>query len=410
MIRFDVPYGGGRLAFSLPEACVRQARGRPDTPRRPSEEDRLRLAHGIGEARTLLVVVNDAYRPTPTQELLEPFAPELSRCGEVRIVIATGMHPAPAREEIDRLLGDWSRRHTVHVHDDRSACTDFGCLRDGSRLELNSLLEWPEKILLVGSVEPHFFAGFTGGPKQILPGLASRACTEANHRHATHPLCRPLQLEGNPVAMGIREAGERFAARLLSIQAVQGSAGWEPFCGEEPATFQAASRRARAVTERTWDEPLDGLVAVLGPPLDRNLYQLQKGFENHLAAVKDGGWVLLVSACADGVGNDFFGRLAASFPDRRRLPAWGAQRYSLGLHKLYRTAAARERCELSLYSQLPAGVVESVYLEPVDDLQSWLDRRVGRSQAVGVVEPADRLVSTVSRPQTRDNVKGAADG
>ena len=121
MIRFDVPYGGGRLAFSLPEACVRQARGRPDTPRRPSEEDRLRLAHGIGEARTLLVVVNDAYRPTPTQELLEPFAPELSRCGEVRIVIATGMHPAPAREEIDRLLGDWGRRHSVHVHDGRSA-------------------------------------------------------------------------------------------------------------------------------------------------------------------------------------------------------------------------------------------------------------------------------------------------
>jgi nickel-dependent lactate racemase len=347
----------------------------------------------------LLVVVNDAYRPTPTQELLAPFAEALSTCGEVRFVVATGMHPPPGTDDIARLLGSWAERYPVQVHKERSECSDFGLMRDGTRLELNALLTWPRRILLVGSVEPHFFAGFTGGPKQLLPGLASRACTEANHRHATHPLCSPLQLKGNPVALGIREAGERFADRLLSTQAVAGPTGWEPFWGEEPHTFDRACRRARAVAEHQWDEPLDGLIAVMQPPLDRNLYQLQKGFENHLGALRDGGWVLLMSACADGVGNDFFGRLAALHPDRHRLPAWESQHYSLGLHKLYRTAAARRRCELFLYSQLPADVVRSVYLEPVADLQSWLDERTRGTAAIGVVESADRLVSTVGRPQ-----------
>ena len=400
MASFDVPYGGGRLAFSLPDACLRQPRSRPGELRASIAADRERLAKDIARARSVLVVVNDAYRPTPTQELLAPFALALAQCSEVRFVVATGMHPAPSRLELLRLLGGWPREYEVHVHSESSRCIDFGTLTDGTRLELNSLLDGPETILLVGSVEPHFFAGFTGGPKQLLPGLASRQTTEANHRHATHPLCRPLQLEGNPVAEGIREAGELFGSRLLSIQSVAGPSGWEVFWGAEPETFLSATKRSREVAERIWEEPLDGLVAVLGSPLDRNLYQLQKGFENHLAAVKDGGWVLLVSACADGVGNEFFGRLALEYPDRQRLPAWESQRYSLGLHKLYRTAAALERLEVFLYSQLPADVVRSVYLEPVTDLQTWLRARAKSAGAIGVLERADRVVSTVRPPQT----------
>lgn len=400
MASFDVPYGGGRLAFSLPDACLRQPQSRPGEACTPREEDREHLAGAIAKAKGLLVVVNDAYRPTPTQELLAPFAEAFSACADVRFVVATGMHPPPSVQDIDRLLGPWAKSHPVQVHTESSRCTDFGRLRDGSRLELNSILEAPEKILLVGSVEPHFFAGFTGGPKQLLPGLASRQATEANHRHATHRLCRPLQLEGNPVADGIRETGEIFKSRLLSIQAVAGPSGWETFWGEEPGTFSSASKRARELAERTWDEPLDGLVAVIGAPLDRNLYQLQKGFENHLPAVRDGGWILLISACRDGVGNDFFGRLAGNYPDRRHLPPWESQAYSLGLHKLYRTASARERCELFLYSQLPADVVRSVFLEPVAHLQEWLAGRARGSQSLGVVERADREVSTVRTLKT----------
>jgi nickel-dependent lactate racemase len=288
----------------------------------------------------------------------------------------------------------------VHAHSESSDFTRFGELSDGTPIELNSLLEWAETILLVGSVEPHFFAGYTGGVKQLLPGLANRASIEANHRHAVHPGSRSLHLEGNPVAEGLRAAGERFLPRLLSIQAVAGPDDWEVFYGTEPATFQRACDRARSLTERIWDEPLDGLVAVVHPPLDRNLYQLQKGFENHLTAVRPGGWILLVSACADGVGNDFFGRLARQFPDRLNLPPWETQRYSLGLHKLYRAARAREHCELFLFSQLPGEVVKSVYLEPVADLAEWLADRCRTAQAVGVVERADGTVSTVRRPKS----------
>lgn len=399
MARFDVPYGGGRLSFAVPDARLSRSRARIDPSPEPVEADPTEFAARIAGARRLLVVVNDGFRPTPTQELLSPFTGALADCAEVRFVVATGMHPPPSAAEIERLLGPHAASFAVFAHSEASPLTDFGTLTDGTRLELNSLLEWAETILLVGSVEPHFFAGFTGGLKQILPGLASRAAIEANHRHAVHPMCRPLQLEGNPVAQGILEAGERFAARVLSIQAVAGPGGWESFHGSEPDTFTRAAHRARSVAELTWEEPQDGLIVVMGSPLDRNLYQLQKGFENHLNAVRDGGWILLVSACADGVGNNFFGRLAHAYPDFRRLPPWETQSYSLGLHKLYRTAAARERCELFLTSQLPEDVVRSVYLEPVADLPVWLSHRCERARAVGVVERADRTVSTV-RPSS----------
>jgi nickel-dependent lactate racemase len=395
--RYDVPFGGGRLQFTLPDACARNVTRERAAPSPKADGDQKRLEEDIAQAASVLVVVNDAYRPTPTAALLDPFKRALARCGEVRFVVATGMHPPPEASEVEALLGEFARDYPVAVHGDSTECTCYGVLSDGTPLELSILLEWPERILLVGSVEPHFFAGFTGGPKQLLPGLASRACTEANHRHATHRGCRALQVEGNPVALAIRETGELFADRLLSIQAVQGPKGWETFWGGEPQTFNRAAARARAVAEVRWEEPLDGLVAVIGPPLDRNLYQLQKGFENHLAAVKDGGWVLLVSACADGVGNDFFGRLAQAYPNWKKLPAWESQSYSLGLHKLYRTAAARGHYELFLHSQLPREVVKSVYLEPVDNLQSWLDRRTQGAGAIGVVEQADRLVSTLRK-------------
>jgi lactate racemase len=307
------------------------------------------------------------------------------------------MHPNPNAEQRERLLGEITHDYAVFVHDSTAPHAEFGVLSDGTHLELNPLLNWPERILLVGSVEPHFFAGFTGGAKQILPGLASKSCIEANHRHAVHPHCRALRLSDNPVAMAIRETALRFASRLLSIQAVEGPDGWETFWGGEPDTFERAAARAGEVAQCLWDDKLDGLIAVVQSPLDRNLYQLQKGFENHLDVLKPGGFVLLISACFEGVGNDFFGKLAARYPDWRCLPDWESQEYSLGLHKLYRTAAARQEHELYLYSQLPSDLVRSVYLEPVDQLQPWIDQRAEAGLAIGVINFAERHVSTVNR-------------
>jgi len=319
----------------------------------------------------------------------------LSLAGEVRIVVATGVHTPPGPDELEGLLGAYVHTVPVSVHDPDGECIDFGLLADGSSLELNPLVGWADVIILLGSVEPHFFAGYTGGAKQLLPGLASRSCIEANHRLAVDLACRPMALATNPIARAIEETALRFRDKLISVQAVMGPDGWTYFCGAEPDTLKSAAKYALSVGEVQWPRPLDGLVAAMSSPLDRNLYQLQKGFENHLQAVKDGGWILLVSACSDGVGNDFFEPLANAYPRWQALPDWDQEQYSLGLHKLYRTARAKEKCRLLLHSTLSDDVVRRFYLEPVENPGDWVLDHLNVSDRIGYVPSADTCVSTV---------------
>jgi nickel-dependent lactate racemase len=339
--------------------------------------------------------MNDSYRSTPTSTMMGMVAEALCSAGEVRVVVATGVHAPPEPGELDQLLGEYAHTYPVCVHDPDSECIDFGLLSDGTSLELNPLVEWADKVILLGSVEPHFFAGYTGGAKQLLPGLASRTCIEANHRLAVDSACRPMSLTTNPVASTIEETALLFHDKIISVQAVMGPDGWMYFCGLEPDTLKCASRYAEAVSKVMWPHPLDGLLAVMGAPLDRNLYQLQKGFENHLQAIKDGGWILLLSPCRDGVGNDFFEPLASAYPRWQALPDWDDQEYSLGLHKLYRTARAREKCRLLLHSSLSDEVVSRFYLEPVENPQDWVLDNLNASDRIGFVASADTCVSTI---------------
>jgi nickel-dependent lactate racemase len=317
----------------------------------------------------------------------------LNAVPQMRIVVATGIHPAPSPDVLSVLLGPTVVSHQVAVHDADLSGADFGALSDGSTLELNPLLEWADRVLLIGSVEPHFFAGFTGGAKQLLPGLATRAAIEANHRHAVSPACRPMRVAGNPVAEAMRETSARFGPRLVSLQLVAGPDGWEAFCGGEGETFTRATDRCREVAGVRWPHVLDLLVAVVEPPLDRNLYQLQKAFENHQWAVRDGGAMLLISGCPEGVGNSFFEPLARRYPDWRNLPPWETQTYSLGLHKLYRTAQAKRRVRLFLHSSQPPDLVRRFYFEPVPDLEAWLQEHIAAPTRVGLVFDAAARVS-----------------
>jgi nickel-dependent lactate racemase len=226
-----------------------------------------------------------------------------------------------------------------------------------------------------------------------LPGVATKRAIEANHRHATDDGCRPCRIAGNPVAAPIRETARRLADKLASFQAVAGPAGWEYFAGPEAEAFERATARCIETARVDFPAPLDLLIAVVYAPLDRNLYQLQKGFENHQWAVRDGGALVLVSACREGVGNDFFAGLAERYPDWRRLPPWAEQPYSLGLHKLYRTARTRSRIDLYLHSTLPGELVQKFYFEPVAELEGWLAEHVGPESRVGLASDAASTVS-----------------
>lgn len=366
-----------------------------------------RLAEFLTGAERVLIVVNDSFRATPTHLALQALLPFLERVPEARVVIATGLHRAPADSEITEIVGrDFPRdRFEVLYSDakDDEQFFQFGRWQDGTPIRLHKSLQWADKTIVIGSVEPHYFAGFTGGPKSFMPGLAHHTTIEANHRMAVSKSCVPGSLTNNPVAKSIRDAAS-FLRRsaIFSIQFVLDSSKKlvDSFVGDLWDSYE----RAVAAAVRVYMVPIERryrlAVAVHSKPLDRNLYQLQKSYENASLAVEDGGTLVVVSACNEGIGNDAFFELATRYPTPESILKVSPTSYTLGYHKLYRTAQLQRRINIYLKSELQDDIVEKVYLRPARDVETIIKSELdkfGEDTKVMVINDAGHVVPYLQR-------------
>ena len=152
---------------------------------------------------SLLVVVNDATRPTPTARIIQELYPVLSKHPRLTFIVATGAHRAPTEEEYDMMFGKYHGefKDRIIAHDARKEedMVYLGTSSSGTEMYINKLVTETDNVLVIGSVEPHYFAGYTGGRKSLLPGLASHKTIEMNHKHALSNRARTLALDGNAV-------------------------------------------------------------------------------------------------------------------------------------------------------------------------------------------------------------------
>jgi nickel-dependent lactate racemase len=303
----------------------------------PVGSPRLRdLARG---RRNAVIITSDATRPVPTHALLGPVMAELAAGGldaaAVDVVIGGGAHRQPYPEEIEALIGgEWAGRLRVRCHDHRAAdLVDLGRTPAGTPLLVDGVVAAADLRVSFGQVEPHEFAGFTGGRKAILPAVTGEAGILANHALANlrHPKARPGVLEGNPIHEDMVD-GARIA-RLEFIVNVALGADLQPLAvaaGDPFAAHAELTGFVRGFAQLEWPEgPVDVVVTGPGAPLDINLYQSVKplvGLQPMIeamaaearaaegpraaAAEASGGpgvWrppvVVLVSRCWDGVGS-----------------------------------------------------------------------------------------------------------
>ncbi len=361
----------------------------------------------LGAASRVLVVANDSYRSTPSSLAFDALQPYINDIPDLRVVIATGLHRKPTDEEIKHIVGeDFAKSHSKIVHSDaydRSQFDTFGEWKNGSDILIHKLVSWAEKIIVIGSVEPHYFAGFTGGPKSFLPGLSHHSTIEANHALAVDTECQPAKLEGNPVAESIREAVSKIdCGKVYSIQFVNDSRRnvIGVFTGDLWNSFDMAVQCARGAYVLPVREKYNIVVAVNSYPLDRNLYQLQKSFENSRSIVEDGGSIIVVSACREGVGNDEFLAIADKYPEPEDILSAKQTSYSLGYHKLYRTALHTRKISILVKSELDDSVVRRVYLDPVHDIQQKIDQAIdkyGEKTGIVIIMDAGHIVPYVDR-------------
>jgi nickel-dependent lactate racemase len=341
--------------------------------------------------RKILVVINDHTR-APLASALK----ELPLSGkEVVTIIATGTHRPPSSEEMVKLLGGESTPYggkvAIHACRNTSVLKPLGQTSRGTELFLNSQLFEADGIIAIGSVEPHYFAGFTGGRKFLLPALAGFRSVEMNHALALDERAKVLALEGNPVHEDFMEALEIFGRNndIFSIQMVLN-------CEHQPAfassghiinSFMSAVNRARQTYAPSVEAKADIVVAVAKPPVDLDLYQAHKAIENAKLALTDGGVLILVSKCPDGIGNEAFYNLLTS-PDKIGKLTKG---YEFGLHKALKITQLLSRAKIFAVTDLPSNSLEKISISPFRNVQSAFDEATnlkGNESRVLIVDDA----------------------
>ncbi len=332
------------------------------------------------DARDVLFIVNDATRPTPTAKVLEILAPRLEG-RRVHFIIATGIHRAPTPEEYEQIFGRFYRQYKDHIvaHDAKrdEDMVYIGTSKNGTEMYVNRMGLEAHKIVIIGSVEPHYFAGYTGGRKAFLPGIASYRTIEQNHKFALKMEAQALALEGNPVHEDMIDALKTIEDKeIFAIMTVLDSEHRIYACtaGHIHGSFQAAIEKANDVFAVKIEEKTDVVVTVAPFPMDVDLYQAQKALDNGKLALKEGGILILVAKCRTGVGHETFARLLTSAKTPQDALNQIEQEYKLGYHK------AAKMAEIGLWAQmcgvcdLEDSLLEGLFLKPYHDLQEAVDQ------------------------------------
>jgi len=333
------------------------------------------------DAKKVLVIVNDATRPTPTQKVLDVIFDELSRTN-YNFIIATGAHRGPTEEEYLQIFGPYYEqiKGNIIVHDARKEEDQvfLGTSSNGTQMYVNKAGVEADKIIIISSVEPHYFAGYTGGRKSFLPGIAGFKTIEQNHKLALVPEARALALDGNPVHEDMMDAIKTVKQEIFSIMTVldKHHKVYATCAGHIHDSFHAAIDKANEVFAAPLKEKADIVVSVVKFPQDIDLYQAQKGIDNAKLALKENGIMILVAKCRCGIGGKAFADLLGSCETPKEALDKIEQGYVLGYHK------AAKMAEIGLWAQMwgvtdvEANVISKLFITPFSDLQTAIDKAI----------------------------------
>ncbi|MBQ9046370.1 MAG: nickel-dependent lactate racemase [Solobacterium sp.] len=329
-MNIQIPYGREKLEAVLPDNRVRTVlRGTLDSvqpDRSESELVRASLENPIGSKRLcelaagkqkFVILCSDHTRPVPSRIIIPLMLEEIRRgnpAADITLLIATGCHRGTTAEELKDKFGEEVYEHEricVHDCEDTDNLIDLGVLPSGGKLLINRLAAEADLLVSEGFVEPHFFAGFSGGRKSVLPGIAAKETVYWNHNadfiHDANS--RAGVLEGNPIHRDMLWAAQQ--AKLVFICNVIINAEHKviaSFAGDLQKAHEQAAAYLATLCEVSADKTDIVITTNNGYPLDQNLYQTVKGMCTAEAVCREGGVIIMAGACEDGIGGDGFFR------------------------------------------------------------------------------------------------------
>lgn len=324
--RIKIPYNRSFLEAELPEerlAGIFESK-LPESDGNETGAVKNALALPIGSAklselskgkRSAVVISSDHTRPVPSRVIMPHILEELRKGSpdiDITILIATGFHRATTREELIGKFGEeivTSEKIVVHDSLDKNSLVKLGTLPSGGELIINKLAVETELLVAEGFIEPHFFAGFSGGRKSVLPGIASAETVLANHcsEFIQSPSARTGNLENNPIHCDMLFAAEQAKlAFIVNVILDHKKRVIKAFAGDSVKAHLAGCEYLKSKCQAKVPESDIVITSNGGYPLDQNIYQAVKGMTAAEAACHENGVIIMVSSCCDGHGGESF--------------------------------------------------------------------------------------------------------
>ena len=404
-VKIALGFGTGTQTVEVPDRCVRQVLEPNPVPRGLTGEAEVRraLAEPIGTPRlreivrpgeTIAIITSDITRPMPTWTVMPPLLEELYAAGvrrsDITLVFALGSHRKHTEEEMRHLAGERAFREIRCVDGDPEDCIHLGVTSRGTPVDITRVVAEADRRICLGNIEYHYFAGYSGGAKAIMPGVSTRAAIQANHSMMVQEAACAGNLDTNPLRQDIEEAAALCGVDfLLNVVLDEHKQILRAAAGDVTAAHRAGCAFLDTLYRKEIDQRADiVIVSQGGAPKDLNLYQTQKALDNAKHAVRDGGVVILVGSCREGLGEPTFEAWMTAAPTPRSLIDRIQREFRLGGHKAAAIAMVLEHADIYLVSDLEPAPVESLFLRPFSTVQAAYDaaaERLGTDASVLVM-------------------------
>lgn len=308
------------------------------------------------------IVVDDATRPTPSEFMITPLLNELKAAGikdeNLTIIFACGTHRAVKPEQAVTLLGQEivNRVETISHDCKASNLIHAGTTqKHGTKVYLNRVFAEADVRIITGDICFHYYAGYGGGRKSVMPGVSGEETIKQNHAMLLDVNARTGVLEGNPVHEDMMEAA-RMAKVDFTLNIVTNSKGElvKAFAGDLEQAFMEGVKLVDEMYRVEVDRRADVVVVSSGGnPADVNLFQAYKGIDNALEVVKRGGVIVLVAECPEGHGNQVFYDWMVKYGDLKAVEREIRRNFVLGGHKAYYLLKALQNHQIILVSSMP---------------------------------------------------------
>jgi len=395
-VEYTIGYGITGQTFHIPDSCVMGCLLPNEIARSGDEQATVKeaLDHPIGSkpleeivqpGKKIAIVTSDVTRPMPSQRVLPVLLDRLYRIGvdsrDITIVFALGSHRRQTEEEQRHLVGDEVFSSVRCIDSGEDTFDLMGTTPAGTPVEIAHTVASADFRICLGNIEYHYFAGYSGGAKAIMPGVSTRRAIQSNHKKMVEPAAVAGRLDGNPVREDIEAAARICPIHfLLNVVLDEHKQVIHAVAGDAIQAHRAGCRFLDTLYRKEIAHRADIVIASQGgAPKDLNLYQTQKALENAKYAVCKGGIIILVGSCAEGMGEKTFENWMVEAVKPSDLVDRVKKDFQLGGHKAAAIALVLENTEIDLVSEMKPDFVRSIFMNPFSTVQEALNQALQKA-------------------------------